>query len=508
MKKILCFDLDNVVCKTQGNDYHSSIPNKNAITKINSLYRKGFFIKIFTARYMGRNNENIKKVSTLNYTISATNKKLPDKCYTGSDTKAIANNILTEPVRDTTTVMEAVKNLLRINIEEFQAPTTSTLPGVKTFETTKFEEIYKPTFTGGAVTIIDIKTSLDDLNRTSVEYRTVYKKFVKKTEMYNKYAIYELMHSIYLLSILSNSLFAKGGYQVYKYIGRGMINFYKRIIEKIYKDLQKDKSSFDVPTTAPDETKKAAAETQLLLIEIRKKYYLTILILKEFLNNLSQQLTPNDIIDIDECSEKAIQYFTLLNHFKTILEKYNETQMNKLTIFSRVNDIGMSGDMKDGQMQNLDLQQYNNIDLRYYTDMKADVEYKKRLEYNIDNKLFVSDFLRRNIYAGYHIVNNPHEANNNLFDISKNGLLNLEIRKFSDTSIYTFTHPKLSEAYENIKNYFNSTQPENEKIESLEKYKKETLSKEVGLIFSLNYKNKIELDKINQEIRSEYGILE
>ena len=59
-------------------------------------------------------NENIKKVSTLNYTISATNKKLPDKCYTGSDTKAIANNILTEPVRDTTTVMDAVKNLLRI----------------------------------------------------------------------------------------------------------------------------------------------------------------------------------------------------------------------------------------------------------------------------------------------------------------------------------------------------------------------------------------------------------
>lgn len=67
MKKILCFDLDNVVCKTNDNDYHSSIPNKIAIIKINSLYRKGFFIKIFTARYMGRNKENVKRAKSQGY---------------------------------------------------------------------------------------------------------------------------------------------------------------------------------------------------------------------------------------------------------------------------------------------------------------------------------------------------------------------------------------------------------------------------------------------------------
>ena len=58
-KKIYCFDIDGVICKTVGRNYSKSKPNKNSIKKINQLYEKGFFIKIFTARYMGRNNDNI-----------------------------------------------------------------------------------------------------------------------------------------------------------------------------------------------------------------------------------------------------------------------------------------------------------------------------------------------------------------------------------------------------------------------------------------------------------------
>ena len=60
MKKIFCFDLDNVICKTSKNKYIKSIPIKKNIEVINSLYQKGHIIKIFTARYMGRSNENIK----------------------------------------------------------------------------------------------------------------------------------------------------------------------------------------------------------------------------------------------------------------------------------------------------------------------------------------------------------------------------------------------------------------------------------------------------------------
>lgn len=60
-KKILCFDLDNVLCKTSNNNYKKSNPIKKNIKVVNQLYQKGYYIKIFTARYMGRNNENIIK---------------------------------------------------------------------------------------------------------------------------------------------------------------------------------------------------------------------------------------------------------------------------------------------------------------------------------------------------------------------------------------------------------------------------------------------------------------
>ena len=61
MKKkfFLCFDLDNVICTTQGKNYRKSKPKYKVINLINDLYKSGHYIKIFTARYMGRNNENI-----------------------------------------------------------------------------------------------------------------------------------------------------------------------------------------------------------------------------------------------------------------------------------------------------------------------------------------------------------------------------------------------------------------------------------------------------------------
>ena len=59
-KLTFCFDIDNTFCKTKGNQYEQSKPVHNAIKTINRLYENGHTIKIFTARYMGRNNDNIK----------------------------------------------------------------------------------------------------------------------------------------------------------------------------------------------------------------------------------------------------------------------------------------------------------------------------------------------------------------------------------------------------------------------------------------------------------------
>ena len=66
-KKILCFDIDGVICNTKKNYYTKSKPNKKIISQINKYYEKKFIIKVFTSRYMGRNNENTTKVKKMGY---------------------------------------------------------------------------------------------------------------------------------------------------------------------------------------------------------------------------------------------------------------------------------------------------------------------------------------------------------------------------------------------------------------------------------------------------------
>ena len=61
MKKIFCFDIDGIICKTTKNNYKNSKPIKKNIIFINKKYNEGNYIKIFTARYMGRNNDNVTK---------------------------------------------------------------------------------------------------------------------------------------------------------------------------------------------------------------------------------------------------------------------------------------------------------------------------------------------------------------------------------------------------------------------------------------------------------------
>tara|TARA_Y100000591_G_scaffold260484_1_gene232971 strand:- start:57 stop:413 length:357 start_codon:yes stop_codon:yes gene_type:complete len=59
-KKIICFDLDGVICTTKKNNYNLSKPKSKNIKFINYLSKK-FKIIIFTSRFMGRNKESISK---------------------------------------------------------------------------------------------------------------------------------------------------------------------------------------------------------------------------------------------------------------------------------------------------------------------------------------------------------------------------------------------------------------------------------------------------------------
>ncbi len=60
---IICFDIDNVICKTNTTkNYSKSVPIKKNIKVINEAYNNGFNIILYTARYMGRYNGNVSKV--------------------------------------------------------------------------------------------------------------------------------------------------------------------------------------------------------------------------------------------------------------------------------------------------------------------------------------------------------------------------------------------------------------------------------------------------------------
>ena len=61
--KTICFDIDNVICKTNATrDYSKSVPIKRNIKVVNAAYKNGFNIILYTARYMGRCKGNLKKV--------------------------------------------------------------------------------------------------------------------------------------------------------------------------------------------------------------------------------------------------------------------------------------------------------------------------------------------------------------------------------------------------------------------------------------------------------------
>ena len=61
MKKIICFDIDGVICKTNTNNYNKSKPIAENIKTINLLHKRKYYIKLFTSRYMGREKENKKR---------------------------------------------------------------------------------------------------------------------------------------------------------------------------------------------------------------------------------------------------------------------------------------------------------------------------------------------------------------------------------------------------------------------------------------------------------------
>ena len=69
-RKKICFDIDGVICKTKNNNYKKSKPIKRNIKLINLLFDKNFEIIIYTARFMGRNKDQISKAKKQGYNFT------------------------------------------------------------------------------------------------------------------------------------------------------------------------------------------------------------------------------------------------------------------------------------------------------------------------------------------------------------------------------------------------------------------------------------------------------
>lgn len=64
------FDLDNTLCETQNSNYIESIPFKDRIEKVNTLYDLGHTITIYTARGMGSTDNNQSKAIAKYYSLT------------------------------------------------------------------------------------------------------------------------------------------------------------------------------------------------------------------------------------------------------------------------------------------------------------------------------------------------------------------------------------------------------------------------------------------------------
>jgi len=63
-------DIDNTICYTENSKYENSIPNYDRISKINKLFDAGHEIVYFTARGMGRSNNNAKEAHKLFFDLT------------------------------------------------------------------------------------------------------------------------------------------------------------------------------------------------------------------------------------------------------------------------------------------------------------------------------------------------------------------------------------------------------------------------------------------------------
>lgn len=116
---------------------------------------------------------------------------------------------------------------------------------------------------------------------------------------------------IFYILVITNQIFTSE-YVVYEYMTKNIATFYANIMKSIIDD---DITFF-------------------------KNYYtVTISKLYDFMNQMASMLNVNDRINIRKCDGEIASRFLLFNYFKPLLDHYNASKSDTISIYARINNI-------------------------------------------------------------------------------------------------------------------------------------------------------------------------
>lgn len=131
-----------------------------------------------------------------------------------------------------------------------------------------------------------------------------------------------MMYKTYLILVIQNE-FNKKQSIIYKYINRGLIQYYLSVILSI-------EEKFNINADNVNSGIEFFNKFHYISIKKFKRFFKLLLDLPSF--------TTDKIIDIEKSNDNIKLLFTLFNNFKDLLDSYNEQFQNKITIYARIND--------------------------------------------------------------------------------------------------------------------------------------------------------------------------
>lgn len=177
-------------------------------------------------------------------------------------------------------------------------------------------------------TILEIVNFLDELNNNLHTYKL-------HVVAYNQYSIRYNNYMLYILSILTLQKYKfKDNVLLFSYINKGLLQMYLMIIKDI---LEKIRGHNDNPIYSYFDRYHYFTLGQL---ELFIEYILT-----KYIDKVPEDKKTTFIINVKRSTGKAKFMFTLLGHFKDILDSYKENIQKQVTIYARINDWGTTEKM-------------------------------------------------------------------------------------------------------------------------------------------------------------------